>query len=88
VETIEVTNKTASGFMVVRHLAPGTFLLHLDFRDPAKPDKKMTLYFAIPDSRIERQNNVGFLVSQSNSSQVLNAIANVIRVAKTALPGR
>jgi hypothetical protein len=79
VATIEVTNKSASGFMIVRHLAPGTFLLHLDFRDSAKPDKKMTLYFATPESRIERENNVGFLVSGSNSSQLLGAVADLIR---------
>ncbi len=82
VAMLEVTNKSAAGFMVVRHLAPGTFLLHLDFRDPAKPDKKMTLFFAIPDSRIERENNVGFLVSPSNSSQALGAVVDMIRRAK------
>jgi hypothetical protein len=82
VAMLEVTNKSAAGFMVVRHLAPGTFLLHLDFRDPARPDKKMTLFFAVPDSRIERENNVGFLVSPSNSSQALGAVVDMIRRAK------
>lgn len=82
VETIDVTNQDTAGFMVVRHLKPGTFLLHLDFRDPVKPNKKMTLFFALPDSRIERENDVGFLISGSNSSQVLRAVADVIRRAK------
>ena len=70
--------------MVVRHLVPGTFLLHVDFRDPAKPDKRMTLFFAIPDSRVQRENNVGFLVSESNSSQVLGAVADLIRQTKVS----
>lgn len=85
VEMIEVTNKTASGFMVVRHLMQGTYLLHLDFRDPTKSEKKATLYFAMPDSRIARQsNNVNYLMSQGDSEQALNAVANLIRVAKSA----
>ena len=83
VEMIEVTNKTIGGFMVVRHLMPGTFLLHLDFRDPIKSDKKMTLYFATSDSRVERQSdNIGYLASQINSEQILNAVANVLRAAE------
>jgi hypothetical protein len=84
IELIEVTNKSTSGFLVVRHLAAGTFLLHVDLRDPTKADRKMTLYFAVPNSSIQRQNNVGFLVSPSDSSQFLSIVADLIRSGMAA----
>lgn len=79
IDAIEVTNKNQSGFVVVRHLTPGTFLLHLELRDPAKRNSKISLDFATQDSRIERQYNIGFLASPGDSSQILTAVANVIR---------
>jgi len=79
VEIAEVSNKATSGIMVVRHLTQGTYLLHLEVRDPAKSDKKLTLYFALPDARIERgANNVAFLASLPGSSQMFAALANLI----------
>jgi hypothetical protein len=81
---VEVTDKNRSGMIVVRHLTPGTFLLHLELRDPAKPKSKITLYFAIPESTIESQSGVDFLASAGDSSQILNAVASAIRAGPNA----
>lgn len=79
VELSEVTDKSGSGFMVVRHLAPGTFLLHLEISEPGKSGKRMTFYFATSDSQIVSQNGVGFLASPSNSPEVLDSFAELIK---------
>jgi len=83
VETVEATDNAMAGSFVVRHLAQGTFLLHLEIRSSADPGKKVTLFFALSDSQIQQRNNIGFLVSANNSSQFLRTLADVIKSAKT-----
>lgn len=79
VSTIEVTNKSAAGIMVVRHLGSNTYLLHLDFADAVKANKKTTLFFAVPTSKVQRQGDVGFLISTGNSEALFDAAAQLIR---------
>lgn len=79
IEKIEATNKATSGVMVVHHLAPESFLLHLEVRDPSKPIARVQLSFAVPGSRVEGRPAV--LNSPQYSSQMLAAIGNVIRAA-------
>lgn len=79
ITALEVTNKTTSGFMTVRHLGAETFLLHIEARSAGRSDKKITLYFAAPNSRVVRQGNIGYLYSPSNSADILNAIAALVR---------
>lgn len=88
IEQTEVTNEGATGFIILRHLTPGTYLLHLEIRDPKRSNRKTSFFFAIANSRIERVNNIGYLASSSDSSRVLGAIANVIRHTAAAVPHR
>jgi hypothetical protein len=81
IETLEVTSKAVEGKIigiVVRHLTQGTYLLHVELRDPKSGDK-LKLFLATPDSQIIRQNNMETLASPGDSSQVLSAVASVIR---------
>jgi hypothetical protein len=79
IQLSEVTAKTTVGPIVVRHLAPGTFLLHLDIRDPESGRKPIALYLASPGSRVEKPSGrVGVLESPSGSSELLNALANTL----------
>ncbi|HTT22208.1 MAG TPA: hypothetical protein VMG82_24990 [Candidatus Sulfotelmatobacter sp.] len=79
IQLVDVTNRTTSGMFVIRHLTPGTFLLHLEIRDPSKSGKTLTFYFATADSHIEQQNDATYLASPADSSQVLGAAAAFIR---------
>jgi len=91
VKTLEITNKSISGHVIgimVRHLEQGTYLLHLEIRDPRQPNQHMTLYFAIPDSRIVAQNGIGFLASPGNSYQILSAVARVMKTRNTDIVAR
>jgi WD40 repeat protein len=87
IETIEVTNKSVEGKIigiVVRHLMPGTFLLHLELRDPAKSNERIKLFLATADSQIVKDaNNVNNLSSPNDSSQALDAVAKIIQGAKS-----
>jgi hypothetical protein len=88
VQVAEVSNKTVEGRVigiVVRHILPGTYLLHLEVRDPARSNDKVKLYLATADSYTVKQgNSVNYLASRSNSAQVLGAVANIIRQAATS----
>jgi len=84
----EVTNKSSSGILVVRHLAPGTFVLHMEIEEPDKPGRRMTFYFGTSDSQIIRQNNIGLLSSPSNSSEVLGALVQLIQNTKQNAGGK
>ncbi len=85
IEIVEVSDKAVEGKIigvVVRHLTPGTYLLHLDVRDPAKSNSKVSLYFALPESRIVKEGNgVNYLASKAGSAQLLGPVVNVIRQA-------
>jgi len=88
VQVVEVSNKAVEGRIigvVVRHITPGTYLLHLEVRDPARSNDKVKLYLATADSYTVKQgNNVNYLASRSNSTQVLGAVTNVIRQAMSS----
>jgi hypothetical protein len=90
IEAAEVSNRAVEGKVigvVVRHLVPGTFLLHLELRDPARSNALVKLYMATADSQIVKEaDHVNYLPSPSNSAQVLGAVVNVIRQA--VAPGR
>jgi hypothetical protein len=84
VGTVEVTDKSVEGKVigiVVRHLAQGTVLLHLEMSEN-KSNETAKMYFGTPDSyTVKNSNGVNYLASHSNSSQVLGPVANVIRRA-------
>lgn len=88
IEAAEVSNKVAEGKVigvVVRHLMPGTYLLHLEVRDPAKSNARVKLYMAIADSHLVKNgNNVNYLASQQDSAEALGAVVNVIHQARAA----
>ena len=85
IQVVEVSNKAVEGRfigVVVRHIMPGTYLLHLEVRDPARSNDKVKLYLATADSyTVKQANNVNYLVSRSNSTQVLGAVTNIVREA-------
>lgn len=89
---VELSNKATEGkfvAIVVRHIQAGTYLLHLDVRDPQRSNDKVKLYLATADSyTVKEANNVNYLASRSNSSVVLGAMANVIRGAVATGAGR
>ena len=88
IQVAEVSNKAVEGKfigVVVRHIMPGTYLLHLEVHDPARSNEKVKLYLATADSyTIKQANNVNYLASRSNSTQVLGAVTNVIRQAMSS----
>jgi serine/threonine protein kinase len=85
IEAVEVSNKAVEGKfigVVVRHIMPGTYLLHLEVRDPSRSNDKVKLYLATSDSyTVKNGNNVNYLASRSNSTQVLGSVTNIIRQA-------
>jgi len=89
IETIEVTNKVVEGKIigiVVRHLAAGTFLLHLQLRDPARSNERINLFLATPDSQIVKYpNNVKYLASPEQSSKTLDSLADLMRNTRATI---
>jgi hypothetical protein len=87
IETVEVSDKAVKEKMigmVVSHNMPGTFLLHLDLRNPARGNDKANLYLVTSNSyTVKDQNRFHFLVSPSGSHEILIAVAEVIRNAAT-----
>ncbi len=85
IEAMEVTNRTTEGkiiAVVVHHLAQGTYLLHMDVRNPSKPSDKMSFSFATDgSSTVKYSDGVDYLSSRGNSAQTLTTISNVIRQA-------
>lgn len=85
IQVVEISNKAVEGkfiAVVVRHIVPGTYLMHLEMRDPARSNDKVKLYLATADSyTVKQANNVNYLASRSNSTQILGAVTNVIRQA-------
>jgi len=85
IQMVEVSNKAVEGKIigvVVRHIMPGTYLLHLEVRDPARSNDKVKLYLATADSyTVKQANNVNYLASRSNSTRVLGAVTNIVREA-------
>lgn len=82
-DKIEVTDRaTSGGIYQLRHLTPGTFLLHLEFKDQKKPGKHNSLSFALAGSRIVNLNNANYLESSGDSNKVLESLARVIRTAQ------
>jgi hypothetical protein len=82
VETLDVTNKATEGkviAVVAHHLTAGTYLLHLEVRNPSRSSEKMSLSFATAgSSTVKESDGVSYLSSRPNSPQTLTAIANVI----------
>ena len=79
---IEVTDKSTAGkgiVFIVRHLTPGTYLLHLDIQKGERGDDRMQLYLTTTDSQIVKaQGGVNYLASPATSRKMLEAVAEVI----------
>lgn len=82
--TIEVTDKSTAGkgiVFIVRHLTPGTYLLHVDLQKGKRADDRTQLYFTTTDSQIVKaQGGVNYLASPANSRKMLQAVADVIGI--------
>jgi hypothetical protein len=80
--TIEVTDKSTVGkgvLFIVRHLTPGTYLLHVDIQNGKRADDRMQLYLTTTDSQIVKaQGGVNYLSSPATSLKALEAVARVI----------
>lgn len=83
IQKVEVSNQPQSGMFVVHHIAPGTYLMHLEIRDPEKPSGKRpaSFSFAVRESRILNERGATILSSPPSSQQELSAIAEVIQSA-------
>ena len=81
---IEVTDKStvSKGIaFIVRHLMPGTYLLHLDLQKSKRADDRMQLYLTTTDSQIVKaQGGVNYLASPAISRKTLEAVADVIGI--------